>query len=114
MILLPLPRSRWQRPLFGWHKCAVDTAKSIWPRAYKSSARTFRIWTNTDPGLEVSVTGRAGWISTRDVSPSRASAHDPQNAVHHLARVATWPTSAVSTTRRDRDKRFDQAPLCIR
>ena len=83
------------------------SAKSIWPRVYKSSARTFRIWTNTDPGLEVSVTGRAGWISTRDVSPSRASAHDPQNAVHHLARVATWPTSAVSTTRRDRDKRFD-------
>jgi hypothetical protein len=23
------------------------SAKSIWPRAYKSSARTFRIWTNT-------------------------------------------------------------------
>jgi hypothetical protein len=89
------------------------SAKSIWPRAYKSSARTFRIWTNTDPGLEVSVTGRAGWISTRDVSPSRASAHDPQNAVHYLARVATWPTSAVSTTRRDRNKRFDQAPLRI-
>jgi hypothetical protein len=26
MILLPLLRSRWQRPLFGWHKCAVDKA----------------------------------------------------------------------------------------
>lgn len=26
MILLPLPRSRRQCPLFGWHKRAVDEA----------------------------------------------------------------------------------------
>jgi len=56
------------------------------------------IWTNTDPGLEVSVTGRAGWLSTRDASPICTSAHDPQNAVHHLARVTTQSTSVVSTT----------------
>ena len=92
---------------------AVDTARLIWPRAYKSSAKTFRIWINTDSGLEVSVTGRAGWVSTRDVSPGCTSAHDPQNAVHCLAWVTTWPTLAVSTTRRDRNKRFDQAPLRI-
>ncbi len=65
----------------------------------------------TAPLLKSSVTGLIGRISTRKVFPRSSCSKNPQDAIEHIAGITPWPSPAIRSLLRFRQKRLDELPL---
>lgn len=67
-----------------------------------------------DPLLKAPMAGRARWVACWHVGPGRTGAHDPQDAVEHISRVAPRPpsSSALDELLR-REQLLDEVPLMV-
>ena len=90
--------------IFSCYECAINPDKSILPRIYKSSAKTFRIWINT---LDLTRAWKYRWQVGLDGYRLGISAASARKMPFITSQV--WPTSAISTAWWDGDKRLNGA-----